>query len=468
MRYEPPKRELSIIIDTTSMGFTMKKSIRIGCGAGFANDRIDPAVKLAEEADLDYLVFECLAERTIALAQKRKLGDPKKGYDLLLEERMRKVLPHCGHNRTRIITNMGAANPMAAGNLVQSILEDMNLKELKVGVVLGDDVLELLKDNNFSDLRDPDKVLPFSDRVISANAYLGSSPIIELLKKDVDIIITGRTCDTSLFFAPMFHELKVQENELQKIGLGIAISHLLECGGQVTGGYFADPKLKDVADLANLGFPIAEVSDDLKGVITKLPGTGGEVSIRTCKEQLLYEVHDPSSYKTADGFSDFTKIHLEEIEKDRVGVSGGMGTKKPDIMKVIFGYGNGYLAEAQMAYGGEGAQSRARLAAKIILERTKMQKLEFEGLRLDFIGAGALWPSSVSSQEIVLRVAGRSNSKKDAELLCNEVEGLYTNGPYGGGGFRKHVEESISLVSSYIPSKIVKIKTTIIGEEDAH
>jgi hypothetical protein len=447
----------------------MKETIRIGCGAGFANDRIDPAVKLAKEGKLDYLSFECLAERTIALAQKRKLEDPEKGYDLLLEERMRRCLPHCAKNNTKIITNMGAANLIGAGKKVLEVVEDLNFRGLKVGVALGDDVLEILRKNNYSDLRDPSKVRSFSDQIISANAYVGSSPIIELLQRGADIIITGRTCDTSLFLAPMVHEFKVKENELEKVGRGIAISHLLECAGQVTGGYFADPGYKDVEDLANLGFPIAEVSWDLEGVITKLPGTGGEVSLRTCKEQLLYEVHDPSSYKTADGFSDFTKIQLQELEKDRVRISGGMGTTKPDIMKVIFGYRNGYLAEAQMAYGGEGAASRARLAAKIILERVRMTKLEFEGLRIDLVGSGALLasahPSKEAPDEILLRVAGRSFSEKDAISLCNEVEGLYTNGPYGGGGFRKQIEESISVVSSYIPSRIVKLKTKIMGED---
>jgi hypothetical protein len=312
-------------------GMKMKETIRIGCGAGFANDRIDPAVKLAKEGKLDYLSFECLAERTIALAQKRRLEDSEKGYDLLLEERMRRCLPHCVKNNTKIITNMGAANPIGAGKKVLEVVNDLNLKGLKVGAVMGDDVLEILRKNDYSDLRTPSKVRSFSDRIISANAYVGSSPIIELLERGADIIITGRTCDTSLFLAPMVHEFKVKENELEKVGRGIAISHLLECAGQVTGGYFADPGYKDVEDLANLGFPIAEVSWDLEGVITKLPGTGGEVSLRTCKEQLLYEVHDPSSYKTADGFSDFTKIQLQELEKDRVRISGGMGTtKSPD------------------------------------------------------------------------------------------------------------------------------------------
>lgn len=444
----------------------MKKTIKIGCGAGFSKDRIEPAVKLAKDGDLDYLVFECLAERTIAHAQQRRLENPQKGYDPLLEERLRKVLPYCVQNKTKIITNMGAANPDSAGEITLSILDEMDLKEMKVGVIMGDDVLEHLRNSDFSDLRDPQKVLSISDRIISANAYVGSSPIIDLLKKGADIIISGRTCDTSLFFAPMKYEFKIKDDDLKNIGLGIATSHLLECAGQVTGGYFADPGYKDIDNLADLGFPLAEVSFGLDCIITKLPHTGGEVSERTCKEQLLYEVHDPSSYKTADGFSDFTKIHLRETDKNRVRIAGGMGTRKPDIMKVIMGYKNGYVAEAFFGYGGEGAQSRANLAAKILIERIKILNLEFEGLRIDFIGSSSLWTQPQSSlyppNEVILRVAGRSESEKDANSLCNEVESLFTNGPCGGGGFRKIIQENISVVSSYIPSSMVHMNTEIL------
>jgi hypothetical protein len=361
---------------------------------------------------------------------------------------------------------MGAANVISAGQKVLELVKEMDLNHLKVGIVLGDDVLDVLKKDEFSQLRDPKKIHPIKDRIISANAYIGSSRIIELLENDADIIITGRTCDISLFLAPMIFELKWKEDDLEKIGLGIAVSHLLECAGQLTGGYFADPGYKDVSDLANLGFPIAEISREQEAVITKLPGSGGEVSLRTCKEQLLYEVHDPRSYKSADGFSDFTKVNLEEIGKNKVKVTGGMGTKKPELRKVTLGYRNGYFAEAQIAYGGSGAFKRAKLAGQILMQRLELQNLDYEGLRLDFIGASSLWPKTITPscppKEIILRAAGRSNSKENVRKLCNEVEALYTNGPAGGGGVRKYVEESISVISSYIPKDIITTETQIM------
>ena len=447
----------------------MVKKIRIGTGAGYSGDRIEPAVALAEQGNLDYLVFECLAERTIALAQKRRLADLSAGYDPMLKERFRKVLSPCAKNKTRIITNMGAANPKAAGKIIFDLLKEFGLTHLKVGVVLGDDVFDRLLSTNFSILKKTKDIQKIKEKIISANVYLGTSKIIEALKNDADIIITGRTCDSSLFLATMMFEFDWKEDDWDKIGKGIAIAHLMECGAQVTGGYFADPGYKDVEDLANLGFPIAEVFENGEGLITKLPTSGGEVSLRTCKEQILYEVHDPSSYITADGIADFTKLRFEEIEKDKVKISGGIGKPRPDDLKVLIGFRNGYVGEAQISYGGEGAFRRAELAAKILRERIKILDLKFEDLRLDYIGVNSLWPDNShfeNLKEVRLRVIGRAQTREDAEKLPYEVEALYTNGPAGGEGVSKGIEESIAIISAFIPREEVIEKVEFIGEEN--
>jgi hypothetical protein len=447
----------------------MVKKIRIGTGAGYSGDRIEPAVKLAESGNLDYLVFECLAERTIALAQHRKLKDPSKGYDPLLEERMRRVLPHCAQNKTKIITNMGAANVRTAGEKVVDLLGELGLTYMKVGIVTGDDILDQITANDFSQLKEPEKIFEMKDKVISANAYLGSSPIVEVLGLNADIVITGRTCDPSLFLAPMMHEFGWKDDNWDKIGSGIALAHLMECGAQVTGGYIADPGFKDVESLADLGFPICEVSESGEALITKLENTGGEVNLRTCKEQLLYEVHDPSSYFTSDGVSDFTKIKLEDLGKDTVKVTGGTGRKRPRKLKVSIGFRNGYVGEAQISYLGEGAKPRAELAARIIMERIKMLSLKFEKIRFDFLGGGHLpsgSPSFLSLNEVRLRVAGRAKTRETAQKLCNEVEALYTNGPAGGGGVTKRMEESIAITSSFIPREEVVSSVEILGSEN--
>lgn len=443
----------------------MADKIRIGTGAGYSGDRIEPAIELAEHGNLDFLVFECLAERTIALAQQRKLEGTDEGYDPLLEKRLRKVLVPCIENKIKIITNMGAANPRAASELVVRVSKEMGLTQLKVGVVLGDEILTELLTTDFSILNETEKIYELKDRVVSANVYLGASPILDLLNADADIVITGRTCDSSLFLAPMLFEFGWKEDDWDRIGKGIAIAHLMECGAQVTGGYFADPGYKDVKDLAYLGFPIADVRKNGDAIITKLPDSGGEVSLRTCKEQLLYEVHDPSSYITADGIADFTKIRFEEVDKDKVKVTGGGGNLRPENLKVSMGLRDGYVGEAQISYGGEGAMQRAELAAKILIERLRILKLKFDGLRFDLIGVDSLWSKDSSykiPKEIRLRVAGRAQTNENAQKLCNEVEALYTNGPAGGGGVNKRIEESIALVSTFIPRNKVNLTTEIL------
>jgi hypothetical protein len=445
----------------------MAKSIRIGCGAGFSGDRIDPAIELAKSGDLDYLVFECLAERTIAYAQSRKLVNPKTGYDLLLEKRLREVLAPCIENKTKIITNMGAANPLAAGGKTLDLLAEMDISHMKVGVVFGDDIIESLIATDFSVLEEREGIKKFKDSIISANVYIGASSIIKLFNDGCDIIITGRTCDPSLFLAPMMVDLEWKDDDWDKIGIGIALAHLLECGAQVTGGYFADPGYKDVKGLANLGFPIAEVFENGEAIITKLQGTGGEVSLRTVKEQLLYEVHNPSKYITADGIADFTKIELEEMEKDSVKITGGGGRARPNKLKVSVGYRNGFLGEVAISYGGFKAKQRAELAARILMERIAASNMEFQKLRFDFIGAGSLWFSESSlSNEIRLRVLGRSEKREDAEKLCCEVEGLYTNGPAGGGGVTMSVDEEITITTAFIQRDKVSAQTMILEVEN--
>jgi hypothetical protein len=445
----------------------MAKSIRIGCGAGFSKDRIEPAVELAKSGNLDYLVFECLAERTIAYAHSRKLADPKTGYDTLLEKRLSEVLTFCNENKTKIITNMGAANPLAAGGKTQDLLAEMDLSHLKMGVVHGDDIMESLMATDFAVLEEREEIQKIKDSIISANVYLGASSILKLLNDGCDIIITGRTCDPSLFLAPMIIDLGLKDDNWDKIGFGIAVSHLLECGAQVTGGYFADPGYKDVKGLANLGFPIAEVFENGEAIITKLPGTGGEVSLRTVKEQLLYEVHNPSKYITADGIADFTRIELVEMEKDFVKVTGGGGRARPNKLRVSLGYRNGFLGEAHISYGGSKAKQRAELAVRILMERFGAMNMEFQKLRFDFIGAGSLWSYEPSlSNEIRLRVMGRTEKREDAEKLCCEVEALYTNGPAGGGGVTMSVDEEIAITSALIPRDKVSAQTKILEVEN--
>ncbi len=283
--------------------------LRLGAGAGFQGDRIAPAVDLAERGKLDYLIFECLGERTIALAQQARSVDPTKGYDPLLERRMRAVLPACVRNSTRIVTNMGAANPLAAAEKTRAVARELGLTGLKVAAVMGDDILDEIGEFVLDETGNRASVL--GDRLVSANAYIGIDGLVAALDAGADVVICGRASDPSLFLAPLVHEFGWARDDWTRLGRGILVGHLLECAAQITGGYFADPGFKDVPDLANIGHPLAEVDRDGNAVITKLEGTGGRVSRATCIEQMLYEIHDPARYLPPVVFAYFSMVIFE-------------------------------------------------------------------------------------------------------------------------------------------------------------
>jgi hypothetical protein len=434
--------------------------LRIGCGAGYAGDRIEPAVELAERGRLDYLVFECLAERTIALAQLRKVHDPAAGYDPLLEERMRAVLPACAANGVRIVTNMGAANPPAAAALVRRVAREIGLAGLRVAAVTGDDVLDAVAEGGCTIDETGAPVSSLGSALVSANAYVGAEPIVEALARGAQVVVTGRAADPSLFVAPIRHAFGWTADAWPLIGRATVVGHLLECAGQVTGGYFADPGRCDVAGLATLGFPLAEVASDGGAVITKVEGSGGVVSIATCTEQLLYEIGDPRAYVTPDVVADFSAVRFEADGGDRVRVDGAGGRAAPARLKVALGHRDGFVGEGQISYAGSGATERARLAAAIVQERLRLTGVHPRALRCDLVGVDALHGAALAARagepyDVRLRVAARTATRADADRIGREVEALYTNGPYGGGGATAATREVLAIASTYLPRERV-------------
>jgi len=436
------------------------KTIRIGGGAGFSGDRIEPAVELATQGALDYLVFECLAERTIAQAQQAKSRDPHAGYDPLLEDRIEAVLPACYERHTRIITNMGAANPMAAAEVVKNVARRLGLRGLSVAAVTGDDVLDVVTGGEYVVVETGEPVAALGNRLVSANAYIGAEPIVEAISRGADVVITGRAADPSLFVAPQVYEFSWSMDAWTQLGRATLVGHLLECAGQITGGYFADPGYKDVDDLSRLGFPIAEVPEHGAFVVTKVPGSGGRVTAATCKEQMLYEIHDPAAYMTPDTVADFSQVRIREVGHDRVAVDGGTGHRRPDVLKVSLGYRDGYIGEGQISYAGPGAVERARLAGCVVLQRLRMTGVALDEVRCDLIGVDALHGATLSAThchpyEVRVRVAARTQTIEAAQRIGNEVEALYTNGPAGGGGATKSTREVLSLASTLVPRDLV-------------
>jgi Acyclic terpene utilisation family protein AtuA len=446
------------------------RTIRIGSGAGYSGDRVEPAIELAEKGDIDYLVFECLGERTVALAQQARLKNPDAGYDPLLEERMRAVLPLCAAKGIKIVTNMGAANPEAAAKKTAEIARALGLPALKIAAVVGDDVLDACKQGDLPILEFPGSIKKLGNRIVSANAYLGAEPIVQALSAGADIVITGRASDPALFLAPMIHAFGWAMDDWNLLGKGIVAGHLLECAGQITGGYFADPTYKDVAGLARLGFPIGEVGEDGSLVVTKVAGSGGAVTEETCKEQLLYEVHDPTRYLQPDVVADFSQVEVKEIAPDRVRISGGQGTARTDTLKVSVGYVDSFIGEGQISYAGPGALARGRLALEIVRERLKLTGVAANELRFDLIGVDSLHGPQVSAHanepyEVRIRVTGRTEILREAVRIGNEVETLYTNGPAGGGGAWKSAREVVAVASVLLPREQAKPRVRFIGSE---
>ena len=435
----------------------MKKAaetLRIGCGSSFADDRIAPAVDLAERGELDYLVFECLAERTIARENLTRMKNPDKGYTPRLLDRMGAVLPACLRNRVRIVSNMGAANPTAAARDIRRQARDNGFGDVSCTVVRGDDVADIVRSQpqlKIMESGEPlESLLP---RMASANAYLGADVICRALETGAQIVITGRVADPSLFLAPAMHHYGWRYDDMSRMAVGTAMGHLLECCAQVSGGCFADPEKKPVDDLARLGFPFADITGDAGVWISKLDGTGGRVDLATCKEQLIYEIHDPANYITPDCVLDVTDLELIQTAKDRVQVIGAKARPRTPTYKVTVGYHDGFIGEGQISYAGINAVAKAKWAAEVVQQRLKDRGLSYSEVRVDLIGMTSVHRASLydtEPYEVRLRLAMRTDDRNAAEQVGFEVRALHVNGPGGGGGGSDPIVREILAVQSVL------------------
>ena len=442
------------------------KTIRIGSGAGYAGDRLEPALELIEKGGIDYISFECLAERTIAIAQMAMLKDPSKGYNDLLSYRMEQAMPPAWKHKVKVITNMGAANPRAAAEACCEIARQKGLHGVKIAAVEGDNIMAKLDKYRDAQVWETQKPLKELDgQIVSANVYLGVSGIVEGLRQGADIVVTGRVADPAIFMAPLVYEFGWKMDDWDILGKGTAAGHLLECAGQLTGGYYAEPGKKDVPDCHLLGFPIAEVSEDGAFFVTKAAEAGGLVTPRTCTEQLLYELHDPANYLTPDVTADFSGITFAQTEKDVVQGRGAAGRERPQTLKVSIGYKDCFIVDGEISYGGPGCVNRARLAGEIVIKRLEMRKIPIDELKVDLIGVNSLFWSPQrrynTPDEVRLRVSARTKDRISAARIGEEVETLYTNGPAGGCGAVKTVREIISVASILVDRSGIEATVTL-------
>jgi len=442
------------------------KTIRIGTGQGYWGDRLDAPLALVDRGRVQYICFDYLAELTMSILQKQKERDPSRGYAHDFVSLCREILPRVKEQGIRLIASAGGVNPRGCADAIAQVARRHGIT-LKIATVEGDNILDRLdglaaQGYALKNMDDGSGIESIRDRITSANVYLGVAPVVEALAGGADIVITGRNTDTSLFLAPMIHEFGWRMDDLDRLACGICIGHVIECGAQVTGGNYTGGWDR-VPDLARVGWPIAEVSEDGSAVITKPEGTGGLVEAGTVKEELLYEIGDPRNYITPDVVADFSAVRIEDAGENRVKLWGAKGRPAPDTLKVSISYRNGYRAFADLGFSWPQALEKAKLAAKILEERFRIVGLRAEEVLFDYIGYNSLhgplaeFPGH-DPQEVRLRVGIRTRTAEEARKLGPEVPCLVTCGPPQGGGYsaRATPQEILEYWPALIPVAAIR------------
>lgn len=442
------------------------KVVRVGGGQGFWGDDPDAPRRLVDGGPIDYLMLDYLAEVTMSILQKQKERDPKAGYARDFLGAVQSVLPALRRG-LKVVANAGGVNPRGCADALRAITPDV-----RIGVVTGDDLLGRLDElvaggHVLANMDTGEPLSTVGDRVLSANAYIGSSPIVEALQQGAQIVVTGRSTDTALTMAPLRHEFGWTATDYDKLAAGIVAGHIIECGAQCSGGNCLY-EWREIPDLANVGYPIIEGSPDGTFVVTKHPGTGGRVSVHTVTEQLVYEMGDPHKYITPDVVADFTTIKLSPDGENRVKVWGIRGAEATDKLKVSIAYRAGYKAVGTLVYAWPDALEKARLADRILRERLDRLGLKFDKILTELVGAsaahGPLTPAT-DAPEVQLRVGVRSENRAAVEGFSRQIAPLVLNGPPSVTGFaggRPKVEEIVAYWPALIDKRVVQTTVTIV------
>jgi hypothetical protein len=455
-------------------GYQMKKSIRIASGQGFWGDLQNAPIDQVRKGPIDYMMLDYLAEVTMSIMQKQKLKDPSLGYAGDLVPLFDEILPDIVQKNIKVITNGGGVNPLACRDAIFRIAQKHGIKNLRIGVVYGDDILDSIdgladKGIRLDNMESGEEISAIRNNLISANVYFGARPIVEALQQGAQIVITGRTTDTGLTLAPMVYEFGWHWDAWDLIAAGTVAGHILECGGQASGGNFTGD-WKSVPDLAAIGFPIAEAYPDGRIVITKHEGTGGLVSSATIKEQLLYEIGDPKKYITPDCIADFTSIHLADIEQNKVEVYDVQGFPATEFYKVSMAYHDGFTAFSTLTYAWPDALEKAKKADEILRSRLNNLGLHFEEIRTEYLGYdscfGPLAQNGDALNEVVMRIGVRCKDKKTIEKFSREIAPLILTGPPSVTGFaagRPKPSEVIAYWPALLPKSAVEPSVEVVS-----
>lgn len=451
----------------------MKKSIRIASGQGFWGDLLTAPLAQVTKGHIDYLMLDYLAEVTMSILQKQKLKNPALGYAKDLVQTCDEVLPHLLEKNIKLITNGGGVNPEAARDAVFAAARKRGLKGLKIGIVVGDNILPRMDEliaagHTMKNMESGEPIADVKDKLLSANVYLGAFPVVEALKQGADIVITGRTTDTGLTLAPMIHEFGWAADDWDRISAGTVAGHINECGAQASGGNFLGD-WRNLPDMANVGFPIIEAYPDGTFIVTKHEGTGGAVTRETVSEQLLYEIGNPAEYITPDVVADFSSIHLEDLGNNRVRVYGITGKPATPFLKVSASYADGYVAFSTLTYSAPDAYEKAQVADGILRRRLEQLGLQFDEIRTEFIGMNACHGAiakAIEPNEVMMRVGVRSRDYASVERFGKEIAPLILTGPPSVTGFSGGRPKPSEVVA-YFPALISKsvVQPTVIVEE---
>lgn len=446
----------------------MKDNVRIGAGAGFWGDAIDPAIELLEKGNLDYMSFDFLAELTMALLQRLRSRNPEAGYVPDVVEYMRQTMPVAKKAGTRLISNGGGVNPSAAGEQLVQVAREQGLEGTKIGVVEGDDMLDRIDElvaaglpleNLDTGETDFDRI---RSKIVAANVYTDASGIVEALGKGADVVVAGRVSDNALYVGPLMHEFgwTYDSPYVDKVAAAVTVGHVLECAGASSGGLHS--RFSELENMGRLGFPFSDFHSDGTAEISKVDGSGGRVDWLTVTEHLLYEINDPRRYVMPDGIADFTTLKLEEVEKDRVRITNMTGQPRPDQLKLVIGYQDGWIGEGMLFFPWPYALDRARKAKETLLERFERLGLEADEMQFDFVGVNMLHgpaagdPDGIDHNEVGLRVAVRTRTKEEAEKVRRACAHMWIMGP-GGTSFGTPMKPRpvTSLWPTLIPREMV-------------
>ena len=450
-----------------------ERVVRVASGQGFWGDSLDAPRQQVENGPVDYLMLDYLAEVTMSILQKQKERDPAMGYARDFVGAMDSVLDAVTERGVRVVANAGGVNPPACATAIQAVAKKRG-KSLRIGVVTGDDLLPRLNElveqgHALAHMETGEPLETVRDRVLSANAYIGSKPIVEALSRKAQVVITGRSTDTALTMAPIRFDYGWTDTDYDRLAAGIVAGHILECGAQSSGGN-CQYDWRNIPDLANVGYPIADAYEDGSFVVTKHPNTGGRVSVQTVSEQLVYEMGDPHGYITPDVIADFSTIRIEDAGPDRVRVFGIKGYAPTDKLKVSIAYKSGYKAVGTLVYSWPDALEKAQLADRILRERLERLGLRFDEILTEFVGASATHGALAgdagrNAPEIQLRVGVRSDDRATVERFTREIAPLVLNGPPGVTGFaggRPKVEEIVAYWPALIDKTVVQTHVEIV------